>query len=438
MTRGPASSRRPRPAAGQAAPAAGISAGVLVLGLSSYVYLTVSARALAPSSFSTIAVLWSLLFALATGAFYPVEQTLTRELSLARSTGRRWQSATRTPLLVAGVILLVLLILVGLGSALFGNRLFSGQVGMGLVLAAGLAASAGLYVVRGIFAGTARLHWYGAQLGGEGLLRAGAAVVLWLVGVQQTQWYAVVLVAAAGVTLLWSAAVAVLGPVRAVSDPVVAGATMTPDRTAGALGWLLLATILAQVLTNIGPVVLAGRPGTTSAAAGQFLAMYVLVRIPLLFSSVVQASLVPPLVDALARADVPAYRRAWHRTVLVVGSFGAAAVLGVALLGPQVLSVFFGPQYEASRLVMVVLTFSSAALLMAAVYQAALVALGRQRRVALVWVLSALTFALTLLLPLDGIAAVTLATTTSALVALVGLGLATADPHTRVAAELPD
>jgi O-antigen/teichoic acid export membrane protein len=213
---------------------------------------------------------------------------------------------------------------------------------------------------------------------------------------------------------------------------------MTPDRTAGALGWLLIATILAQVLTNIGPVVLAGRPGTTSAAAGQFLAMYVLVRIPLLFSSVVQASLVPPLVDALARADVPAYRRAWHRTVLVVGSFGAAAVLGVALLGPQVLSVFFGPQYEASRLVMVVLTFSSAALLMAAVYQAALVALGRQRRVALVWVLSALTFALTLLLPLDGIAAVTLATTTSALVALVGLGLATADPHTRVAAELPD
>jgi O-antigen/teichoic acid export membrane protein len=430
--------RRPAPPRGQAAPAAGVTAGLLALGLSSYVYLTVSARALPPSSFSTIAVLWSLLFALATGAFYPVEQTLTRELSLARSTGRRWQSGARTPLLVAGAILLVLLVLVAIGSAVFGDRIFSGQAGMALVLAAGLAATAGLYVVRGIFAGTARLPWYGAQLAGEGVLRAGAAVVLWLVGVTQMQWFGVVLVAAAGVTLLWSAAVAVLGPVRVVSDPVVAGATMSPDRTAGALGWLLLATIVSQVLANIGPVVLAGRPGTTSAAAGQFLAMYVLVRIPLLFTSVVQATLVPPLVDALVRADVPAYRRSWLRAVIVVGSFGVAAVVGVALIGPQVLTLVFGPQYEASRMVMVLLTFSSAALLMAAVYQAALVALGRQRRVALVWVLSGVMFVLTLLLPLDGIASVTLATTTSALVAVVGLGLATADPHTRVAALLPD
>ncbi|MEO6822803.1 MAG: hypothetical protein ABI468_10350 [Candidatus Nanopelagicales bacterium] len=432
------SPRRSWRSGGQAAPAAGVSAGVLVLGLSSYVFLTVSARALSPSSFSTIAVLWSLLFALATGAFYPVEQTLTRELSLARSTGRHWQSASRTPMLVAGAILLVLLVVVWIGSVVFGARIFSGQAGMGFVLAGGLAATAGLYVVRGILAGTSRLHWYGAQLAGEGVLRAVGAIALVVAGVAQTQWYGAVLVAAAGVTLLWSAAVAVLGPVQVVGDPVVAGASMGPDRTAGALGWLLLATILSQMLANIGPVVLAGRPGTSASAAGQFLAMYVLVRIPLLFASVVQASLVPPLVDALVRADVPAYRRAWHRAVLVVGSFGVAAVVGVALLGPQVLTVFFGPQYQASRLVMVVLTFSSAALLLAATYQAALVALGRQRRVALVWVLSALTFALTLLLPLDGIAVVTLATTTSALIAVVGLGLATADPHPTVVAPLPD
>lgn len=411
---------------------------MLVLGFSSYVYLTVSARALPPSDFSTIAVLWSLLFALATGAFYPVEQTLTRELSLARSLGRRWQSGTRTPMLIAGAILLGLLVLVGIGTVLFGDRIFAGQVGMGLVLAGGLIATAGLYVVRGILAGTSRLHWYGAQLAGEGVLRAGAAVTLWLVGVSQTQWYGVVLVAAAGLTLLWSAGVAVLGPVKVVNDPVVAGATMGPDRTAGALGWLLLATILSQALVNIGPVVLAGRPGTTAAAAGQFLAMYVLVRIPLLFTSVVQASLVPPLVDALVRADHQAYRRSWHRAVLVVGSFGAIAVVGVALVGPEVLTIFFGPRYEASRLVMVVLTFSSAALLMAAVYQAALVALGRQRRVAVVWVLATVTFALSLLLPLDGITVVTLATTTSAVVAVVGLGLATSDPHASFAAALPD
>jgi O-antigen/teichoic acid export membrane protein len=426
---------------GQAASAARVSVGLLVLSLSSYVFLTLSARAMPAASFSTVAVLWSLLFALATGAFYPVEQTLTRELSLARSTGLGWHSALGTPLLAAGAILLVLLAVVWVVVALAGRAIFSGQAGMGLLLAAGLAATAGLYVVRGIFAGTSRLHWYGAQLGGEGVLRSAGALVLWAIGVSTPQWYGAVLAGAAALTLLWSAAVAMLGPVHPVADAVAAPELVRPGGTgtggaAGALGWLLLATVLSQALVNIGPVVLAGRPDTTAAAAGQFLAMYVLVRIPLLFTSVVQASLVPPFVDALVRADLPAYRRSWRHAVLVVGGLGVLAVVGVALVGPQVLTLFFGPQYEASRLVMVVLTFSSSALLLASVYQAALVALGRQRRVAVVWVIAAVVFALTLLLPLGGIAVVTLATTTSAVVAVVGLGLTTADPGPALAGAL--
>jgi O-antigen/teichoic acid export membrane protein len=392
-----------------------------------------SARSLSAGNFSTIAVLWSLLFALSTGAFYPVEQTLTRQLAVARAHGRRWQQAATTPMLLAAAILVVLLVIVAIGSAFLAGRLFAGEAGIGVVLASGLAVTAGLYVVRGVFAGTRRLGWYGAQLASEGLLRVVAVGALWLLGVHNTLWYGWILVIAAGVTLVWSGVVAVFGRVAAADEQVGATESVRTEPAASGLGWLLVATVLSQGLVNIGPVVLAGRADTTSAAAGQFLATYVLVRIPLLFTSVVQASLVPPFVDALVRADVPAYRRAWRRAILVVGSFGAAAVIGVALIGPQVLSILFGSSYSASRVVMVMLTVSSAVLLLASVCQAALVALGRQRRVALVWLLAALTFVAALLLPFSGIAVVTWATTLSAFVALAGLAAATIDPGSRAA-----
>ena len=170
-----------------------VGAWVLVTGVASYGFLTITGRALGPERYGGLSALWALGFLLGPGACLPVEQEVSRALAsrarpgpgrrTARPAGHdrrrgprggpRRDRARRRPWLVHELFDDEVLLLVGL-----------------LLLLAGYALE---YLVRGILAGNSRFGPYGILLGGEAGSRLLVTVVLVAAGVATAGPYGVML-----------------------------------------------------------------------------------------------------------------------------------------------------------------------------------------------------------------------------------------------------
>ncbi|MGH9149742.1 MAG: hypothetical protein ACRD0F_05315, partial [Acidimicrobiales bacterium] len=64
-----------------------VGAGLLVLGLTAYGFLVISARAMGPERYASLSALWALVFLAVPGFFFPVEQEVARALSDRRARG---------------------------------------------------------------------------------------------------------------------------------------------------------------------------------------------------------------------------------------------------------------------------------------------------------------------------------------------------------------
>ena len=79
---------------------AAVGSGLAVLGAASYVHLAVAGHTLDPARMSSVAVLWSIVFAIGPGLFFPVEQEITRIVA-----GRRVHRDGAGPVLRRGALL---------------------------------------------------------------------------------------------------------------------------------------------------------------------------------------------------------------------------------------------------------------------------------------------------------------------------------------------
>ena len=119
-----------------------MTAGLVVVGLASYGFLTLAARNLRPSEFSAVAALWSLLYGLAGGLFLPLEQETTRQVAQRVVRGER-VGPVLTKVIRLGAVLLAVL----LGGLLLARRpltdaIFGGNQGMVLALCLALTGMA--------------------------------------------------------------------------------------------------------------------------------------------------------------------------------------------------------------------------------------------------------------------------------------------------------
>ena len=143
------------------------------------------------------------------------------------------------------------------------------------------------------------------------------------------------------------------------------------------LGLLLTASLISQALANAGPVVVQLADPDDPAAAGRFLAAFIVARAPLFLFASVQAALLPRLSTLAALGDLRGFGDVLRRILVVVAGVGAAGVLGSLVVGPEAVRLLFGSDYALPRADMALLALGAGVFMVATVLAQACVALGR-------------------------------------------------------------
>ena len=148
-----------------------------------------------------------------------------------------------------------------------------------------------------------------------------------------------------------------------------------------------------QVLVSSGALFVRAAEG--AAAAGFIFNVLLIARAPLVLFQAVAASLLPHLTRLRARGDETseeAFRASLANTMLLIAAFAGTVTVGVLAIGPQVMQIAFGDQFEYDRLGLAIVSVGMGFYLVAASLNQAVLAQGQARRAALPWVASALAF----------------------------------------------
>lgn len=357
-----------------------VAAGLVVSGLTAYVFFIVAARALGTTRYAAFSVLWTLVFFAAPGFMFPLEQEVARAISARRALGIGGGPVVRRAAALGAALVVGLAIVTLALSGPMLRELFDHQVLLLVGLLLALPAYAVMHLARGTLSGTGRFGAYGALMGGEGLLRVLAAIVLVLLGVKIAGAYGLLI----GLAPVASLAVVLPRQRGGLLEP---GPEAPWSELSEALGWLLLGAVLAQGFVNASvPLVkILARP-SEAAIAGQFQAGLIISRVPLFLFQAVQASLLPKLAGLAATGRLTDFRTGLRRLVAVVVAIGLLATVGGFALGPLVLRVFFGGDFNRlGNADIGYLALASAAFMLSTALSQALIALKGHAKVAAGW-----------------------------------------------------
>lgn len=367
----------------RAADTSWVVAGSLVGGLCAYLFQVVGTRGLGEDAFAPIGVLWTIQYLILSIPMLSLEAWVTRETGLGHDIASGLRAAV---LAMSG-----LAVLVGVVCVVFADALFGGTVDFGIVAGILVLAFGGFVIARGYFAGSERFKAYGTSTGGESLLRLVLlVVVLAIFGTARSiAW--VLPVGPALVAIGWLRTRT--GPFNerngdsrgaALSEPVpgppaernaapfdaaeVDAAHRTDDsgpvdvdapfdaagpglqsRSGGFLAATTVANAAAQLLLAGGPLFLVAL-GAGAVEISIFFVTITAARTPLVFAiGGVLSRLLPPLTRVVGRGD----RHALHRlTAIAIGATVVGATVAAsaaALLGPQVVALFFGQGFRPDR-----------------------------------------------------------------------------------------
>jgi O-antigen/teichoic acid export membrane protein len=373
-----------------------VGAGLLILGLTAYVFFVVAARALGPERYSSLSVLWTLVFFAAPGFLFPLEQEVSRAVSARKALGIGGGPVIKRAAILGGGLALGLVAVTLALSGPILDHLFDRQPLLLAGLVFSLPTYAAFHLTRGALSGTGRFSAYGALLAGDGLIRIVVALVLSAIGVQSAGPYGL-LIAGASLAMM----LIVLSRQRALLEP---GPEAPWTELSEALGWLLLGSVLAQAFVNASvPLVKVLASDGEDALAGQFQAGLIITRVPLFLFQAVQASLLPKLAGYAASGQLLDFRNGLKRLVYAVLVIGTLATLGAFVVGPFVLRVAFGSDFdELGNIDLGLLALSGAAFMLATALSQALIALRAYARVAAGWAAALVVFATTVFMT-DGL-----------------------------------
>lgn len=360
-----------------------VGAGLVALGLTSYVFLAVAARHLSPTAFASLSVLWSATYIVGPGFFQPFEQQIGRALSAHRAVRSTAGFAFRHTVWAATAILLALTLITLAFAHPLAHVFFDGSLGLLAVLVITFATLAVTYVYRGLLAGEGRFDLYGAQLGMEGTARVLGCLLLIVLGTRSVVAYVALIPLAQAVSLVLVVRPAVVRLAGARGGSV--GGRTTESAAGPTLLWLVLAAVAAQTLVNAATVLVRllgkGDPG----AAGQLLAGLTVARLPLFAFAAVQAVLLPGFAALLAVGATVALRR---RVLLVSAATAATmsvATMVIGLAGPWAVRILFGSAFDLSGAVLAALAAGTGLFMIATILANAVMAALGFRAVAACW-----------------------------------------------------
>ncbi|TDD89963.1 hypothetical protein E1202_09385 [Saccharopolyspora karakumensis] len=406
-----------------------MSGGTVLVGAAGYAFVALGGHTLPAADAAALSSFYLLVSTIGPGLFVALEQETNRATSSALALGSPQgpvirRAATQGAVLWAvGFLMLVTMYPFLVERSLLGHR----ELFWAIVLSTVTAGA--VYFVRGVLGGMQRFDGYAATLAGEGLMRLVPALVIAAAGLATAGLYGWVFALGSGV-----GAVAALGWVRRRVDPqswdtptasadLVPGAARARSGAPRVRGFasLVSATLLAQAVANLAPVVVTARLTAEPATAAAFAAGFILARVPLFVFSPLQAVVLPAVSAAVAHGEtVRVYRIV--RPVLLAAT--GVCVLGVVLLstvGPWAVRTLLGAEAPVSRVVLGLLGAGTLLLIAAQVLQAALVALQAHLAITVSWQLSIVSLVVLLMLPIHPVQAALVAQLTCSAVVVIAM-----------------
>ena len=387
-----------------------IGSGLLVGGVSIYVFFRLGQEALGQDGFKPIVSLWFVMFALVPGFFLPLEQEVSRSVAHRRALGDGVRPVVHKVAPVAAAITLLLVVAVALARTRLTNDLFEGSAVVTLALVIALVGYAPFHIARGICSGLGHFRIYSLMIALDGLLRVIACAVFLLAGLDRVGPYALMV---AVVPLVIAVGAFASGRLRTSPGTPASWGELAPN-----LGWLLLGTLCSGALINAGPLTvdLLGE-GTAPEVVTRFGNAVLLARIPLFLFQAVNAAMLPRLTQLVTLRDATEFRAVLRRLFTLVGGVGVIGVVGAFIAGPWVLDLVYDGGID--RRTITLLAFASAVYMLAQACAQSVLSMSGHVFVAVGWVTSFASFVATAAWSSDDLfLRVELALITSAAVAL--------------------
>jgi O-antigen/teichoic acid export membrane protein len=152
--------------------------------------------------------------------------------------------------------------------------------------------------------------------------------------------------------------------------------------------------VCEQTFLNAGPLLIeASEEGARGAAlAGIVFNVLLIARAPLQLFQAVQTSILPHLTRLRAGGESDPFKRSVNLTLIAIAGFAGCVALVMLVLGPWVMDLLFGGDFDYERGGLVLVAFGMGLYLAAATLNQALLAHGRAPQASASWVAAALAF----------------------------------------------
>jgi O-antigen/teichoic acid export membrane protein len=362
--------------AGSAVARTGIAIGIA--SLAGYALLAIVGRSLSPAEFGLFVAFWGVLFGLGS-SLSTIEQEVARQA--ARTTDEESgppAPAVTTAAAVLGTLVASVTLVPAVAERLFGQA--DSWIGLVVTLAAlGFAVQ---FAVRGLLVGSGDVRAYSWLVIAEAAARLVVLVAILLLFGLELRTAAVAVGVGSYAWLLWAGRARKVLPHRGLPRATWRAAT------GRAASLMLGAALIAAVITGFPTLVTALTDGSPGAAGGAVFAALTVSRVPLLLISPVQALAVPFVVRARENAATDGVANLRKGLLLGTAAFAAlglvAGTVGWAI-GPWVVRLVYGPQYDVPRAAIALLLLSACLLAWSQLLSAALIALAAHRRMLLMW-----------------------------------------------------
>jgi len=371
-----------------------VGVGLALAGLTAYAFLAIAKRSLGDDAYSSLGALWAFVFLIGPGFYLPVEQEVGRAISARRALSLGGGPVVRRAAVLAAGLAATLVVITLVASPVLLDRLFDSEVLLLVGFLIAIVSYAAMHLTRGAYAGNGYFGAYGFIFGAEGTIRLIACIALAVAGVATAGPYGLVMGLAPFLTLF-----IILKRQRNFLQP---GPEAEWQELSVALGWLLAASVFAQLLVNCAPIaakLLAN--DDQSKVPGHILSGLLIARIPLFFFQAVQAALLPKLAAQAAEGRHDDFRTGLRRLTLAVAGVGILGTLVALTIGPTVVKIMFESDTALNRTDLVVLAGASAFIMLGLTFAQALIALGAYARAALGWAVGVVAWFVVTAVPSD-------------------------------------